>query len=279
MHLHSGRLVTSSEEQSNSKSESSSKSQSSPQSRLNMDPPPQDELRQAIAELTARLGHLEAMYDEANAQNGKNNNRHGPHLRQDHRDNKDNSAKHIKVEALIFDGVRNPQVYNDWVREMEHFFFEWYELSEDKNVRFAKMKFVGRAKLHWDSVVNHLRKTRQPLITLWEDMKAKLNEKYFPVSHPGNLLDQWHDLRQDNSDIDDEIHDPWAAIKLFGPTSDSGTDGQTKFATEGCFLESEFGFGNRKVKISNHKLTRKNVTGDCRDLVQGDAEGLDSDGN
>ena len=60
------------------------------------------------------------------------------------------------------------------------------------------MKLIGRAKLHWDSVVNHLRKTHQPSITLWEEMKAKLNEKYFPVSHQGNLLDQWHDLRQDN---------------------------------------------------------------------------------
>ena len=37
-------------------------------------------------------------------------------------------------------------------------------------------------------------------------------------------------------------------------------------------MESEFGFGNRKVKISNHKLTRKSLTGDCQDLVQGDAE-------
>ena len=80
---------------------------------------------------------------------------------------------------------------------MEHF-FEWYELSEDRNVRFAKMKLVGRAKLHWNSVVNHLRKTRQPPVTLWEEMKAKLNENYFPVSHQGNLLDQWHDLRQHN---------------------------------------------------------------------------------
>ena len=162
-----------------------------------MDPPPQDELKQAIAELTARLGHLKARYDEENAHNGRNNNRHGPHPRQDHRDNEDNSAKHIKVEAPTFVGVRNPQVYNDWVREMEHF-FEWYDLSEDRKVRFAKMKLVGRAKLHWDSVVNHLRKTRQPPITLWEEMKAKLNEKYFPVSHQGNLLDHWHDLRQDN---------------------------------------------------------------------------------
>ena len=126
-----------------------------------MDPPPQDELIQAIAELSTHLGHSEAKYDEDNAHNGRNNNRHGPHPRQDHRDNEHNSAKHIKVEAHTFDGVRNPQVYNDWVREMEHF-FEWYELFEDRNVRFAKMKLVGRAKLHWDSVVNHLRKTCQP---------------------------------------------------------------------------------------------------------------------
>ena len=74
MHLCSGRLVTSSEEQSNSKSESSSESQSSPQSRLNMDPPPQDELRQAITELTSHLGHLKARYDKDNAHNGRNNN-------------------------------------------------------------------------------------------------------------------------------------------------------------------------------------------------------------
>ena len=113
MHLRSGCLVTSFEEQSNSKSESSSESQSNPQSHLNMDPPPQDELRQAIAELTTRLGHLEARYDEDNTHNRKNNNRHGPHPRQDHRDNEHNSIKHIKVEAHTFDGVRNSQVYND----------------------------------------------------------------------------------------------------------------------------------------------------------------------
>ena len=29
-------------------------------------------------------------------------------------------------------------------------------------------------------------------------MKAKLNEKYFPVSHQGNLLDHWYDFRQNN---------------------------------------------------------------------------------
>ncbi|KAM3689765.1 hypothetical protein ACJW31_09G071400 [Castanea mollissima] len=59
------------------------------------------------------------------------------------------------------------------------------------------------------------------------------------------------------SDADDEIHDPWASIKQVGPTNDSGTDGQNKAATEGSFMDGEFGVGNRKVKTSNHKLTRK----------------------
>ena len=91
-----------------------------------MDPPPQDELRQTIKAIDA-LGRLEARYEEDNAYNGRYNNyRQDPHPRQDHKDNEDNSAKHIKAETPTLDGVRNPQIYSDWVREMEHF-FEWYE--------------------------------------------------------------------------------------------------------------------------------------------------------
>lgn len=59
------------------------------------------------------------------------------------------------------------------------------------------------------------------------------------------------------SDADDEIHDPCASIKKVGRTNDSGTDGQNKAATEGSFMDGDFGVGNRKVKTSNHKLTRR----------------------
>ena len=72
-----------------------------PQSRLNMDPPPQDELRQTIKAIDA-LGRLEARYEEDNAYNGRYNNyRQDPHPRQDHKDNEDNSAKHIKVPLMV----------------------------------------------------------------------------------------------------------------------------------------------------------------------------------
>ena len=110
MHLHSGHLVTSFEDRSNSKSQSSFESQSSPQSRLNMDPPTQDELRKTLEEINVRLGRLEDGYEEDNAYNGRNNNyRQGPYHRQDHhRDHDDKSAKHIIVEAPIFDGEESP---------------------------------------------------------------------------------------------------------------------------------------------------------------------------
>lgn len=63
-----------------------------------------------MEEINARLGSLEARYEEDNAYNGKNNNyRQGPYHRQDrHRDHDDKLTKHIIVEAPTFDGVECP---------------------------------------------------------------------------------------------------------------------------------------------------------------------------
>ena len=51
-------------------------------------------------------------------------------------------------EAPTFDGCRNPKAFIDWVHEMNQF-FEWYKLSDDRKVRFAKLKLIGQAKLFW----------------------------------------------------------------------------------------------------------------------------------
>uniref|UniRef100_A0A2N9HIP4 Integrase catalytic domain-containing protein n=1 Tax=Fagus sylvatica TaxID=28930 RepID=A0A2N9HIP4_FAGSY len=125
------------------------------------------------------------------------------HHNLDDRDFPDHDEKlmgRVKIEAPTFDGRLNPKVFSDWMREMDHF-FEWYDFSEEKRARFAKMKLIARAKLHWESVENHLRRTHQLPITGWQEMKAKLSEKYLPVSYLGNLLDQWHNLRQGTSHI------------------------------------------------------------------------------
>ncbi|GFY80912.1 hypothetical protein Acr_01g0007210 [Actinidia rufa] len=97
----------------------------------------------------------------------------------------------INVEAPTFDGRLDPKAFTDWIREMDHF-FEWYNLSDDRKVRFAKMKLISRAKLFWQSTEQR----RQPPVTDWVEMKEILREKYLPQSYQGDMLDKWNNLRQ-----------------------------------------------------------------------------------
>ncbi|GFZ15759.1 hypothetical protein Acr_25g0001680 [Actinidia rufa] len=97
----------------------------------------------------------------------------------------------INVEAPTFDGRLDPKAFTDWIREMDHF-FEWYNLSDDRKVRFAKMKLISRDKLFWQSTEQR----RQPPVTDWVEMKEILREKYLPQSYQGDMLDKWNNLRQ-----------------------------------------------------------------------------------
>ncbi|GFZ18555.1 hypothetical protein Acr_27g0002940 [Actinidia rufa] len=81
----------------------------------------------------------------------------------------------INVEAPTFDGRLDPKAFTDWTREMDHF-FEWHNLSDNRKVRFAKMKLISRAKLFWQSTEQR----RQPPVTDWVEMKEILREKISP---------------------------------------------------------------------------------------------------
>ena len=51
--------------------------------------------------------------------------------------------KNIKVDVSNFDGRLDPQYYLDWVMSVERY-FKWYEMSQERRVRFAAMKLVGQ---------------------------------------------------------------------------------------------------------------------------------------
>ena len=48
-------------------------------------------------------------------------------------------------EAPTFDGRPDPKVFIDWANEMDYF-FDWHKLSDDRKVRFAKLKLISQAK-------------------------------------------------------------------------------------------------------------------------------------
>ena len=56
--------------------------------------------------------------------------------------------KGVKIEAPSFDGQLDPTKFLDWLADMDHY-FEWYDMSKERRVRFAMMKLLGQAKLYW----------------------------------------------------------------------------------------------------------------------------------
>jgi len=96
--------------------------------------------------------------------------------------------RHIKVEAPTFEGQLDPWIVDRWICDMDQL-FDWYNLSENRRVRFAKMKLSGTAQLYLESVEESLDMRGQPPITNWVEMKTKLEEKYLSLSYRGNLLD------------------------------------------------------------------------------------------
>ena len=59
--------------------------------------------------------------------------------------------KNIKVDVSNFDGRLDPQYYLDWVLSLDRY-FKWYEMSQERQVRFAAMKLVGQAGQYWSNV-------------------------------------------------------------------------------------------------------------------------------
>ena len=55
--------------------------------------------------------------------------------------------KSVKIDARTFEGQLDPTKFLNWLADMDHY-FEWYEMNDERQVFFAKMKLVGKAKLY-----------------------------------------------------------------------------------------------------------------------------------
>ena len=99
------------------------------------------------------------------------------------------------IEAPTFDGCLYPWVFTDWLRQMEKF-FDYYHWVENKKVRYARMKLIGRADLFWEDLEDTLRRWHESSITDWLKMKDALLMNYLPPTYRSFLLEEWDHLRQ-----------------------------------------------------------------------------------
>jgi len=62
---------------------------------------------------------------------------------------------------------------------MNHY-FNWYNMSDERQIRFAKMKLVGQVRQYWANIEKLVTLRRQEPIQTWDKM---LKEKYIHVSY------------------------------------------------------------------------------------------------
>ena len=89
--------------------------------------------------------------------------------------------KNIKLDVSNFDGRWDSQYYLDWIMSLERY-FKWYEMSQERRIRFTAMKLVGQAGNYWSNVERLMAIKRQEPVQMWEEMRAKLNQKYLPIT-------------------------------------------------------------------------------------------------
>ncbi|GMY33688.1 Transposon Ty3-G Gag-Pol polyprotein [Fagus crenata] len=102
-------------------------------------------------------------------------------------------AKKVRVEVPDFAGKIYPQVFSDWLASLERY-FEWYDMSDERRVRFAIMKLIGQAQIWWTGGEYDCRYAGQPPIVRWDDMKQKLKQKYLPCEYEDELFEQLSNL-------------------------------------------------------------------------------------
>ena len=103
--------------------------------------------------------------------------------------------KGVKIEAPSFNGQLDPTKFLDWLADMDHY-FEWYDMSEERRIRFAKMKLVGQAKLYWTNYERLMTRGNHAPVISWDEMKKVLKEKYVLTTYHQRMLDQWQLLIQ-----------------------------------------------------------------------------------
>ncbi|XP_042984718.1 uncharacterized protein LOC122313623 [Carya illinoinensis] len=182
-------------------------------------PPPEDEVDgsegneedEYYRERNRGFGNHEARF----GQNGREFPR-GRGGRNFNRQPLDELAKGMKVDVPDFFGKLDPNAFEDWLTAIEDY-FDWFSVSEDRKVRYVRMKLKGHARAWWGSVEEQLRHTQRALVSNWEEMKERLKEKYLPINYEQIMFEEMLQLRQGTLTVDqytNRFHELTVRIKV-----------------------------------------------------------------
>ena len=94
------------------------------------------------------------------------------------------------LETPYFDGYETYlRDFVNWMNGMEQF-FEQVNFADNKKVRYAKLKLIGKAQRFWENLEYFRYMNYESAITVWEDMKEKLCDEYLSPYYRAKYLPQ-----------------------------------------------------------------------------------------
>jgi len=85
------------------------------------------------------------------------------------------NLKNIKLEVPTFDDQLSFQVFLYWKSAIDHY-FDWYDMSDEKRIQFAKKKLVGQARQYWTNIEKLMELKIKSLFRLRWDEDETLRE-------------------------------------------------------------------------------------------------------
>lgn len=135
------------------------------------------------------------------AENPRNNQWRNNFQRDGYNQEKGNDFK-VKMDLLSFNGQLHMEDFLDWLSEVEKF-FEFMEISEEKQVKYVAYKLKGGASAWWDQMQLSRTRLGKPPVKTWMKMKRMLKNRYLPLDFDQVLFQRYHNCKQGNRSVDE----------------------------------------------------------------------------
>ena len=112
----------------------------------------------------------------------------------------------FKVDLPEFEGQLDPDIFLDWLQTVERV-FDYKDIPEGKKVKLIALKLRKYASIWWSNVVTKRVRKGKSKIKTWEQMKAKLKDKFLPPHYLQNNFLKLHHLKQGSKSVEEYTRD------------------------------------------------------------------------
>ncbi|XP_048630844.1 uncharacterized protein LOC125604595 [Brassica napus] len=118
------------------------------------------------------------------------------------RNRPDDNLGSLKLRIPVFSGTSNPDAYLEWETKIERV-FDCQHYSETKKVKLAVTEFSGYALHWWDQIVTTRRRTGEPPVASWFELKTLMKKRFVPNHYGREIHQKLRRLTQGTKGVED----------------------------------------------------------------------------